>query len=198
MNFKAPSSVTVPAHGVATFKVQLKTNATALPVWTLNGGTRGGDGFRLQDVEFDGFITLADGTDTVRLPWQILPHRAAGVTPASTDVTLKHGSRAVVLNNLDGAVNGRVDVFSLLGTSQKIQKRFLPNPGDNFAVIDMKSVGARLVNSSLGPTIQFAINTFGVRAHPNYPAEFDVYVDSNRGTANPTMSCSIWRTEGSH
>jgi hypothetical protein len=180
MNFKVPSSVTVPAHGAATFKLQLKTNATALPVWTLNGGSRGGDGFRLQDVEFDGFINLADGTDTVRLPWQLLPHRAAGVTPASTNVALTNGSGAVVLSNLDAAVSGRVDAFSLLGTSSKIQKGFLPDPGDNFAVIDMKSVGARLVSSSFGPTIQFAINTFGVRAHPNYPAEFDVYVDSNR------------------
>jgi subtilisin family serine protease len=180
MNFKAPSSVTVPAHGHATFNVQLKTNATALPVWTLNGGSRGGDGFRLQDVEFDGFINLADGTDTVHLPWQILPHRAAGVTPASTNVTLTNGSGAVVLSNLDAAVNGRVEVFSLLGTSPKIQKQFLPNPGDSFAVIDMKSVGARLVNSGSSPAIQFAINTFGVRSHPNYPAEFDIYVDSNR------------------
>jgi hypothetical protein len=39
------------------------------------------------------------------------------------------------------------------------------------------------VNSSLGPAIQFAISTFGERAHPNYPAEFDIYVDSNRDGA---------------
>src|SRR6185436_13161242 len=31
-----------------------------------------------------------------------------------------------------------------------------------------------------GPAIQFAVNTFGVRAHPNYPAEFDIYIDANR------------------
>ena len=28
--------------------------------------------------------------------------------------------------------------------------------------------------------VQFAVNTFGARAHPNYPAEFDVYIDNNR------------------
>ncbi len=55
-------------------------------IWTLNGGSRGGDGFRLQDVEFDGFVTLADSTDTIRLPWQILPHRAAAVRPDSDEV----------------------------------------------------------------------------------------------------------------
>ncbi|PYS49126.1 MAG: hypothetical protein DMG13_24105 [Acidobacteria bacterium] len=159
--------------------MRLKTNAMKLPVWTLNGGSRGGDGFRLQDVEFDGFITLADSTDTIHLPWLILPHRAADVTP-SKKVHFKKGNGNVVLSNKDGALNGRVDVFSLLGTSREIPPRLLPGPGDNFAVIDMKSVGARLVNSGSGPAIQFAINTFGVRAHPNYPAEFDIYVDANR------------------
>src|SRR5262249_23732855 len=33
---------------------------------------------------------------------------------------------------------------------------------------------------SPSPVIQFAINTWGVRTHPNYPAEFDIYIDSNR------------------
>jgi len=179
VDISAPSSVTVPAHGAATFKVRLSTNATKLSIWTLNGGSRGGDGFRLQDVEFDGYITLTDNTDTLRLPWQLLPHRAADVA-VSKKVHLKKGTGNLVLSNRDGAVNGRVDVFSLLGISREIPPRLLPGPGDNFAVIDMKSVGARLVNSGLGPAIQFAINTFGVRAHPNYPAEFDIYVDANR------------------
>jgi hypothetical protein len=36
---------------------------------------------------------------------------------------------------------------------------------------------------SVGPGkygVQFAINTYGERAHPNYPAEFDVYIDKDR------------------
>jgi subtilisin family serine protease len=176
----APASITVPAHGSATFNVKMKTDATKLPIWTLNGGSRGGDGFRLQGVEFDGFITVADPSDTVHLPWHILPHRAADVTTDSTEVDLKKGSASVVLKNADGAVDGRVEAFSLLGKSRKIPRSQLPGPGDNFAVIDLKSVGARLVNSGLGPAIQFGVSTFGVRAHPNYPAEFDVYIDANR------------------
>ncbi len=178
VDISAPSSVTVGANSTATFKVRLKTDVSKLPLWTLNGGSRGGDGFRLQDVEFDGFVTLADATDTLRLPWHILPHRAAAVTPASTNVTLSGGSASVLLSNTGGAVDGRVELFSLLGTSQRIPPPKLPGPGDAFAVIDLKSVGTRLVNS--GTAIQFAINTFGVRSHPNYPAEFDIYIDSNR------------------
>jgi subtilisin family serine protease len=178
--FDAPFNIGVRAHGSAKFTLRIRVDATMLPVWTLNGGSRGGDGLRLQEVEFDGFVTLRDDTDTIHVPWHILPHRAADVTPDFTDVHLKEGSGHVVLRNHAGAVDGRVDVFSLVGTSRKIPKRLLPGPGDSFAVIDIKAVGARLVDTALGPGVQFAVNTFGVRAHPNYPAEFDIYIDANR------------------
>jgi subtilisin family serine protease len=181
VDIDAPSNISVQPHGSAKFRVRVRTHATMLPVWTLNGGSRGGDGFRLQGVEFDGFVTLSDDTDTIHLPWQILPHRAAAVTPGSTDVNLKAGTGKIVLNNQRGAVDGRVDVFSLMGTSRRVPKRLLPGPGDGFAVIDIKTVGTRLVSIGSGQLgIQFAINTFGVRAHPNYPAEFDIYIDVDR------------------
>ena len=177
----APSSITVPANGNSTFTFKLKVDVTKLPIWTLNGGSRGGDGFRLQDVEFDGYVAISDATDNVHLAWHILPHRSAAVTPASTNVTLTSGTANVVLSNTGGAVDGRVDVFSLLGTSGRIPPPLLPDPGDNFAVVDLKSVGARMVSLGGGQFgIQFAINTFGVRSHPNYPAEFDIFIDTNR------------------
>jgi len=178
---EAPASITVPANGSKSFNVKLKVDVTRLPIWDLNGGSRGGDGFRLQGVEFDGYINIADATDNVHLAWQILPHRSAEVTPASNSVTLSGGAGSLVLSNAGGAVAGRVDVFSLLGTSGRIPPPLLPGPGDNFAIVDLKSVGARLVSIGGGAFgIQFAVNTFGVRAHPNYPAEFDIFIDANR------------------
>src|SRR5262249_49303878 len=181
VTLNTPSSVTVPANGTKTFNFNLKVDATKLPLWTLNGGNRGGDGFRLQDVEFDGYVAISDARDSVHLPWHILPHRPAEVTPASTSVTLSSGTADLVLSNAGGAVDGRVDVFSLLGTSGRIPPPRLPAPGDNFAVVDLKSVGARMLNLGGGQFgIQFAIDTFGVRSHPNYPAEFDIFIDTNR------------------
>jgi len=181
VTLSAPASIRVKANSSRAFKVKLKVDVTKLPVWTLNGGSRGGDGFRLQGVEFDGYLNIADATDNIHLAWQILPHRSAEVTPASEEVTLSGGAGSLTLSNAGGAVDGRVDVFSLLGTSGRIPKAQLPQPGDNFAIIDLKSVGARLVSIGGGAFgIQFAINTFGARAHPNYPAEFDIYIDANR------------------
>ena len=171
--------VSVPGKGSTSFNVKLKTDASKLPVWTLNGGSQGGNGPLLQTVEFDGFVTLDDGVQPIHLPWRLLPHRAAEVTPASTSVTLSGGTGSVALNYTGGTIPGRVEVFSLTGTSGRIPPPQLPGPGDNFAIIDLKSVGVRLVDAGT-PAIQFAINTFGVRSHPNYPAEFHVYIDSNR------------------
>jgi subtilisin family serine protease len=181
VTINVPANITVPANGSKTFKVKISVNPANLPIWNLNGGSRGGDGFRLQDHEFDGYISISDATDNVHLAWHVLPHRAAAVTPASTNVTLSGGSANLNLSNATGAVDGRVDVFSLLGTSGKIPPPALPAPGDNFAIVDLKSIGARLVSIGGGAFgMQFAVNTFGVRSHPNYPAEFDIYIDSNR------------------
>src|SRR5262249_13967183 len=163
------------------FDFKIKVDATKLPIWTLNGGSRGGDGFRLQDFEFDGYVSISDSTDNIHLPWHILPHRSANVTPAVTNGSLTNGAGSLRLSNVGGAVDGRVDVFSLLGTSPQIPPSQLPKPGDAFAIIDLKSVGAHIVDLSGGQFgLQFAINTFGARSHPNYPAEFDIYIDSNR------------------
>jgi len=180
VTLSAPASIVVPANDSKKFKVQITVDPSLLPVWTLNGGSRGGDGFRLQGVEFDGYIGIADATDSINVAWHILPHRAAAVSPAATSVTLVGGTGTLNLSNATGAVAGRVDTFSLLGTSGKIPPPFLPDPGDNFAVVDLRAVGARLVGIGGGAFgVQFAVNTFGARSHPNYPAEFDVYIDNN-------------------
>jgi subtilisin family serine protease len=180
VTISAPATIKVAANSSASFNVKVKVDVTKLPVWNLNGGFFGGDGYRLQGFEFDGYVNIADATDNIHVAWQILPHRSAEVTPASTNVTLTSGPGALALSNAGGALDGRVDVFSLLSTSGRIPNKYLPGDGDNYAVIDLKNFGARLVGIGGGQFgIQFAVNTFGARAHPNYPAEFDIYLDTN-------------------
>jgi subtilisin family serine protease len=181
VELEAPRMIHVPANSSMSFEVRLKVKADKLPTWNLNGGSLGGTGALLQGVEFDGYLHLTDDTDDIRLAWHILPHRAAEVKATMDTVRLKrNGSGSLLLRNSGGAVDGRVDVFSLTGTSPRIPSHYLPGPGENFTIIDLKSVGARLVSlggSDLG--IQFAVNTYGERAHPNYPAEFEVFIDNN-------------------
>jgi hypothetical protein len=79
-----------------------------------------------------------------------------------------------------GVASSGLDVFSLTGVSPRVAESELPGPGDSFAFIDMRAVGVRLVTPGV---LQFAINTYGRRTHPNYPAEFDVIIDTNRDGA---------------
>ena len=169
----------MPANGSRSFNVQLRVDASKLPAWTLNGGNQGGNGPLLQSVEFDGYVTLSDSNGTISLPWHVLPQKSSDIVPSSTSVAA--GGSLTLANK--GAAPGTVSVFSLTGTSGRVPVSTYPDAGDNYAVVDLKSVGVR----ARGSNLQFAINTFGERAHPNYPAEFDVYIDTN-GDGNPT-SC---------
>lgn len=175
VSFKVPTTITVPAKGTKAFTVMMKIDGSLLPEWTLDGGLQGGNGALLNTVEFDGYVVLTAGAESIHVPWQVLPHKSAAVAPASTQVALTQGAGTLQLSN-SGVTSGGVDVFSLTGQSPKIQKFYLPGAGDNFAVIDLKSVGVRQIQG----VIQFAVNTFGERAHPNYPALFEVDIDTNR------------------
>ncbi len=176
VSVNAPASISVPGNGSASFNVQLRVDASKLPAWTLNGGSQGGNGPRLQSVEFDGYLALSDGTGTITMPWHVLPQKSSDIVPSSTSVAA--GGSLTLANQ--GAAPSDVSVFSLTGTSGRVPVSTYPDAGDNFAVIDLKSVGVR----AAGANLQFAINTFGERAHPNYPAEFDIYIDTN-GDGSP-------------
>ena len=175
----APNSIKVGPKESAEFQVSLLVNGAKLPDWNINGGELGGSGSLLQGIEFDGYVHIADATDDVHLAWQILPHKAAAVTAGLEDFSSENGGGTVELNNKQGATAGGVEVFSLTGQNGRIPRKQLPGPGSNFAVIDLHSVGVRLVDLGGEPGVQFAINTFGDRAHPNYPATFDVVIDTN-------------------
>ena len=187
----APGSVSVPAHGSAQFEVAVTVDPDKLPVWELNGGSRGGDGWRLDVPEFDGYVTLDGGANnTVHLAWHLLPHRSAAVALVKEKVNLKkRGTAEATLSNASGVLDGRVESFSLTGTSGRFKEQELPRPGDNFAAVDLKSVGVRDAGGGL---VQFAVATHGKRAHPNYPAEFDIFVDSD---ADPDPDYVIFNAE---
>src|SRR5438093_3445378 len=114
----------------------------------------------------------------MHLAWQILPHKAAAVSSRLTKYNPKKAEGVLVLDNKRGATDGGIEVFSLTGQSRAIKKKFLPGPGDAFAVIDIRSVGVRMIDLGEEPGVQFAIHTRDQRAHPNYPALFDVVIDN--------------------
>ena len=173
----------VPANGTATFTLSLRLDASKAANWPFaNSGANLGNGPLLNGPEIDGYLTLSDGTDTVSLPWHILPHKASNVVPATMTLALGGADSGVLnLSNTGAATAATVDVYALGATSPKIDAAFAPRPGDNYAIIDLKSVGTQYVPEGAARVdlALFAINTWGQRSHPNYPAEFDVYIDTN-------------------
>jgi subtilisin family serine protease len=168
---QAPRSVRVEGRSAQSFEVKVVVRPELLPDWTLNGGSAGGNGALLDGLEFDGYVTLTSGAETLALPWHVLPHKAADL---DADRSVRVGRTLEIRNR--GATDGVVEIFALTGTSPALPRAALPKPGDNFAVIDLAAVGVRVPDPAF---LQFGVSTFGGRAHPNYPAEFDVYVDTN-------------------
>ena len=107
ITFTAPGSISVPANSSAAFNLQMNINPAGLPVWQstgVNGGTNGNNGPLLTSVEYDGYLSLTDGSETVRLPWHVLPRRSHQGT-ASASVTLSGGSGNMTVSNLGGATD---------------------------------------------------------------------------------------------
>lgn len=169
----APGSVHVRAHGRREIHVIMLINGRKLPDWTLDGGPNGGTGALLNTPEYDGYLQLTAGDEKLTVPWHVLPRKAAAIVASDDDVSA--GERIRLINL--GLASSGLDVFSLTGVSPRADGSELPGPGDSFAFIDMRAVGVRLATPGV---LQFAVNTYGRRAHPNYPAELDVIIDTNR------------------
>ncbi len=175
-----PSSIFVPANSSANFTMSAQVNATALPVWTLNGGSNGGNGELLNTVEYAGNLTFTSGTDSVHLPWHILPHRAADVQPLYSSIALNGNPAVLPLSNTPAAVGGLVEAFSLTGTGTQFPASIQPGPGSDYALINLQAAGVRLAcadDACSTFAVQFAINTFGQRSHPDVPAQFQIAID---------------------
>jgi subtilisin family serine protease len=177
-------TVRVGAHSIEDIEVKLVIDPTKLPSWTLNGGSLGGNGALLNGPEYDGYLTLTAGSEKLSVPWHVLPRKAAD---ASSELA-QRGTGPVIKVRNRGFDGSDYDVFSLTGVSKRIPRSDLPGPGDNFAVVDMRAAGVRYLPDALtgigADLLEFAINTKGRRAHPNYPALFEVLVDTN-GDGNP-------------
>lgn len=216
----SPSSLTVAPGSVGFVRVSIQVNANKLRDWTLDAGEFGASGTNifcsdtnpstgcptLQIFEYDGFVTVDGGANnTARLPWQILPKRAAG-----TYVAGKSASTIRLLNPV-GFNPAEVEVFSLIEQSPNnceivdengdcVNADYVPGilPGINQTAIDIKEVGVRSfqlpgLNAALGlpaapsgaindEVVDFAVTVYDApfRASHNYPVEFDIYVDNNR------------------
>lgn len=178
-----PASVTVPAGGTGYVRMTLTVDGPKLPDWGayLNGGALGGSGEGLRKVEYDGYVTFTCDAQTIALPWQMLPRKAADVRPTSSQLVLVgdpgEESAALTLKNTLGSMAGTTEVFDLLGNLSPLDYPSPAPPGSDYTLTDLKSFGARVFVASGQYYLQFAVATYGEPAEPNYPALFDIEID---------------------
>ncbi|HEX2912182.1 MAG TPA: S8 family serine peptidase [Chloroflexia bacterium] len=193
-----PRNEWVEGNSYRDITIQIQVNGQKLKPWNLDAGSGGGDGTTINGPEYDGYIKVDGGAadQKATLPWQIFPHKAADTQVRTTYQGWVNGPVKVIqfANDL-GIVPGKVETFQLLGTSPQLSG---PPPalGSDEARIDLKAFGVR----DVGGNLQFAMSTYGQRATPNYPAEFDVYIDANNdGTPDYVAynaECGSFGTDG--
>lgn len=176
----SPDSTTVPAGKTQKVRVQVTIDGSKLQDWPFDDvGAIGGDGAQLNGPEFDGWITATSDSENVKIGWTVLPKKAADVSTSSTLKLKKDGSGTLKLKNSSSVAAGDVELFALTGTSPELPDPAPGepgSPGSNAAITDLAALGVREPEPGL---IQFGVATYDRRTVLNYPAEFDVYVDSN-------------------
>lgn len=215
----APERLDLAPGAAALVDVTLRIDAGQLRDWSLSAGSAGGSGTNifcdnpnpqsgcptLSLFEYDGFVTVDGGPDNqARLPWQVLPRRAARTAVA--------GSRdgEVAFSNPALAKSGDVDIFALIDVSPNqcdlydreqrcITYDYQPGiaPGIDSSPIDLKEIGVRSkvapgLNAALGlpeqpygalpdELVEFAVTVYDApyRASHNQLVEFNVAIDSD-------------------
>jgi hypothetical protein len=186
VSVSAPASVTVPAHGDASFDVSITIDPSKLRAWTLDSGINGANADALTTLEYDGYVwlndqsTASDDANPAHLAWQVLPRRAAHVTASAPSA--EAGETVTLANSGRGA---SLEFYSLMATSPNDPET--PTPGDNISDADFRSVGVATFGvpadfCSDNPSFVYAfdVSTWERQTHSVAPILFEFDLDLNR------------------
>ncbi|MFN2251081.1 MAG: S8 family serine peptidase [Anaerolineae bacterium] len=145
--------------------VGVRIDPSRLPYWGLLGGKAVGDREAMADSEIDGWLEVADVTetggdgqepDTLGIPFYLLARHASQILAEwSTDAT---GGISLDLTN-SSPFSGDAELFTLVATDRP--------DSDVLPKVDVDAVGVRTRPDGDGNTIvEFALHTRGVRIYP--------------------------------
>lgn len=162
-----PPTITLPAGTTKHFKVKMEIDGSKLPGNFMNSGSLGNNPAPLTINEYDGYLTLDNGEQQIRLPWHILPRRSAHVS-ASPGSLSDDAMQTVALNN-KGANTAQIDAYTLIATSPDIPEGAA---GEQSPTPDLRAVGmttipvpAGFCSASESFLWVFAVNTWERRSH---------------------------------
>jgi subtilisin family serine protease len=143
---------TIPADGIGSKVITVTVNADQLPDWVLDIGANGYDGHSLDLQELDGYVyfDIAGVDKDPRMPWQLLPQKAADLSGTFDAVPQTQVLGNVRVGNGSSLAAGTFEIFQLAveGLEQYpgdvgdcVAAGF--EPGCNESPIDIKEVGIR-------------------------------------------------------
>lgn len=196
IEIKAPGSVKVRAGQSKKVKVTLTIHGENLGGNSMNSGSQGADPAALNAQEYDGYLTFADGADSVHMPWHVLPRKAADVktkgkgkaTKADGElkpdqtIKFKDGVADLDIDN-KGIGIAQNDFYSLVAYNGDLPEG---QRGEQSPTPDIRAVGVHTMPVSAGFCSgnesfvwSFAINTWERQQHL-LPVSFIVYLDTNQ------------------
>ncbi|MDH4101783.1 MAG: S8 family serine peptidase [Thermoleophilia bacterium] len=189
VSVSAPAKVDVkPGLGRdATFDITMTIDGSKLRGNFMNSGSTAGTGAALTTNEYDGYVVLNDGGDTVNIPWHVLPRKAAKVVPSTTDLIPGSFPQIIGLDN-QGVGTAQNDAYALIATSPDIPEG---SRGGQSPTPDLRAVGINTFPVPAGfcsanPSFlwAFAVNTWERQEHL-LPVSHQVILDTNQdGTAD--------------
>lgn len=181
VSVSVPSKVKVKAGRDATFPVKLTVNGFALSDNAMNSGSMGANPAGLTLNEYDGYLTLDDGSHPIHLPWHILPRKAANVVGRS-NLTFSGGVDTVALTN-NGVGPAQNDAYSLLALSPNLPQGGLgaqsPTPDIRAVGINTIPVPAGFCSGEESFLWLFAINTWERQEHL-VPVSHQIVLDTDQ------------------
>lgn len=184
VTLSAPSTVVVkPGLGKeTTFNVTLTIDGAKLQGNYMNSGSNGANPAALTLNEYDGYLTLDDGSHAVHLAWHVLPRKDARVVPDTTTIVPGSFPQEIGLDNT-GVGIAQNDAYALLAVSPNIPEGALgaqsPTPDIRAVGINTFPVGVGVCSTTPSFVWAFAINTWERQQHL-LPVSHQIWLDTNR------------------
>jgi hypothetical protein len=148
----------------------------------MNSGSLGANPAGLTINEIDGYLVLDDGKHPIRLPWHVLPRKAANVVPDTAAIVPGSFPQVIGLSNT-GAGVAQNDAYALLATAPRLEPggrgQQQPTPSIRGVGINTFPVPAGFCSANPSFIWAFAVNTWERQQHL-LPVSHLVFLDTNQ------------------
>lgn len=194
---KVPDSVKVNGGQSKKVKVEMTIYGENLGGNTMNSGSLGANPAALNAQEYDGYLTFTSGEESVHMPWQVLPRKAADVTTkgkgkdekgngeVKPDEKIKFNKQGVAKLKLDnnGVGMAQNDFYSLLAYNGDLpegdQGQQSPTPDIRAVGIQTTPVPAGFCSGQDSFLWSFAVNSWERQTHL-VPVSFQFNLDTDQ------------------